>query len=401
MHEIDQDHTPFPVYVAALPKLDPATWTGDLLRQHLAPSPAYARMTSKRKSKLKEKILTHFKYQTGRVKPGHQPQQPKKTKAHKQWEKQKARRENKRARRAAQQDLQHGPPSGQLGPLGGIEQASLTTGPTGGQVGLPAGSTSAAALTQPRQTFPVSNSISYNKLGRDVDQMQLFKLHQYLHTNPEQCWVVDFEFASMKDPFLAIPYEISVRNIDGSSVFTSLIDWGCSATDLVDAISQTWNGGSVGSLAARRKSFLTSFRKHYGHDTTRGMTVADIRLALWDAGFQHDKFVLSWSTSTDLKLLYSIMYDQSISVFRYEVSPVQQDVNIRALLVKMLIVQSQETKLGAAHALLCPGSHVKHFHTAHEDTLATCEIIGVMASALPVNEIDRMGAEVEAGRYIL
>lgn len=231
--------------------------------------------------------------------------------------------------------------------------------------------------------------------------MQLFKLHHYLHTNPEQCWVVDFEFASMERPFLAIPYEISVRNIDGSSVFTSLVDWGCSANELLDAISTNWKG-SLAIVAARKKAFVSNFRKHYGQDSTRGMAVDAVRAALWEAGWQHDKVLLSWSTSTDLKLLFSIIYDdKNVTIFRKEVTAAQQDVNIRSLLIGMLVDPSQETSLSAAHGLLCPGSRLKNFHTAHEDTLATCEILQVMADALPMDEMLRMGAEVEAGRYIL
>ena len=89
------------------------------------------------------------------------------------------------------------------------------------------------------------------------------------------------------------------------------------------------------------------------------------------------------------------------TIFRKEVTAAQQDVNIRSLLIGMLVDPSQETSLSAAHGLLCPGSRLKNFHTAHEDTLATCEILQVMADALPMDEMLRMGAEVEAGRYTL
>ena len=216
-----------------------------------------------------------------------------------------------------------------------------------------------------------------------------------LNTTPSSCWIIDFEFQVVKD-YLPIPYEISVRDISGTSILHTLIDWECSVRDMIDTVKFTWPLNRAGHTQA----FKMGFQKHYGTNLdTKGQTVQQIRQTLLAAGYNGQQVLVSWATNLDQQLFESIINDNSPSFLRKPLARTPQQINVFTICKQMRAQPTQKMAPDKIHPRICPATNITGYHRAKNDTAALCEVIAVMVSLLRADEVARMANLVANGGY--
>ena len=165
---------------------------------------------------------------------------------------------------------------------------------------------------------------------------------------------------------------------------------------MIETIKFTWPA----RYAVRAQRFKTAFQKHYGTlQTTNGQTVQHVRQALIAAGYDGHQVLVSWGTNLDQQLFASIMYDGSPSFLRKPRRRTPQEINVHTVCKHMRVRPHLSTALGELHPRICPLTTVTGYHQAHNDTAALCEVIAVMVSLIPADEVARMANILASGMY--
>jgi hypothetical protein len=193
-----------------------------------------------------------------------------------------------------------------------------------------------------------------------------------LHMSPTDTWIMDFEFVSMYAKISPIPLQLSIRDLHGTPILETNIDYGITLETFRDLISdlETISKGMAAS----------TFLRCYGEFKTNGMTPERVRdYILNHAWYDREKIqLLSWSSQQDMQCLRRLMEGDNEVIqpkFSHHTEKNFQKIDV-SILCQKLYPQLPNRQLKTVHQFLISQKHPVEYHMATSDTQAMIEIIG-------------------------
>ena len=214
------------------------------------------------------------------------------------------------------------------------------------------------------------------------DDLAQIKALSSTYANPRNNWVVDFEF-HIVEGLSSIIWSVSLRRIDGKSVFYTTIDYGKSIPEIERQVRLHLRQEYNKRLTPSCKAGLTKATRHYRSNQTHGMTMTEAWQKILDLGYKPATHtVMSWySTLGHVLFLRLQSNDNRVLVPRSHVPPPKHPIDV-ARLTKRVIRPSDTYALEVVTISLYPDPRLE-FHHAADDTLAMVLVIRKTIALLP------------------
>jgi hypothetical protein len=192
---------------------------------------------------------------------------------------------------------------------------------------------------------------------------------------PSKTLLIDPEFIQMLDDRSPIPFQMSIRQLDGKAVLECNVQHHVTLDGLYDELGRLSNSS--------KQQAETTFTRCYDDIKMNGLTIPDIKQRLANLGIDQSSRVLSWSSAADMQCLLLILRGRARFLqnkISHKKAKNFQSINLLQL-CRSLFPDLPNCMLGVVHRYIgarCEQQDPplnRDYHNASYDTYALAEII--------------------------